>query len=471
MMSKARRAITAATFCLALGAGFAGNAIERPTFAEWNARVTAAPGNRQLRNRLPAPSRLPLRQFNELEAVIDDFFQLCRTGSLSRRQVWHGSPPPGPFYDPARAYFRDPGVPFVPFVQRLRLAPGTELIINGDLHGDVHSLMGRLRWLNAHKYLDGFRLVRTNAVLLFLGDYADRGFYGVEVFYTLLRLKLENPDRVFLGRGNHEDFSLATDYGLLAEGQGKYGAGFNLAKTSRFFDFLPVAIYVGCGTNYIQCSHGGLEPGFNPGPLLDSAAPSQYQLLGELRRRPFAQSSEFRKLAGAEMSTADAMLQNFTPASPTLPFPIGFLWTDFTLVAGEPAFRIDPGRGAVYGQGPARLILKAAHGTNSALRGVVRAHQHSSLPNPMMRRLVASRGMFRHWQKEDSLRDLAASVASLARRLETNALRVFPDGTVWTMNVSPNSVYGAGCGFDFDAFSILTLSEDFTDWRMRVVNP
>ena len=37
--------------------------------------------------------------------------------------------------------------------------------------------------------------------MVFLGDYLDRGHYGMEVVYTLLRLKFENWDRVFLLKG------------------------------------------------------------------------------------------------------------------------------------------------------------------------------------------------------------------------------------------------------------------------------
>ena len=41
--------------------------------------------------------------------------------------------------------------------------------------------------------------------MVFLGDYTDRGSYGVEVMYVLMRLKVENPDQVWMARGNHED--------------------------------------------------------------------------------------------------------------------------------------------------------------------------------------------------------------------------------------------------------------------------
>jgi hypothetical protein len=89
----------------------------------------------------------------------------------------------------------------------------------------------------------------------------------------------------------------------------------------------------------------------------------------------------------------------------------------------------------------------------------------------MMRRLVASRGVFQHWQGADSGNQLRAPVAALAGRLNTNAVRSFPPDSVWTFNVSPDSVYGMGCDFNFDAFGILTVAQDFSSWHLRVVNP
>jgi serine/threonine-protein phosphatase 4 catalytic subunit len=40
--------------------------------------------------------------------------------------------------------------------------------------------------------------------IAFLGDYIDRGLYGMECIILILSYKLAFPNRVFLLRGNHD---------------------------------------------------------------------------------------------------------------------------------------------------------------------------------------------------------------------------------------------------------------------------
>ena len=58
----------------------------------------------------------------------------------------------------------------------------------------------------------------------------------------------------------------------------------------------------------------------------------------------------------------------------------------------------------------------------------------------------------------------------LAKQLDTADERTIPSGSVWTFNVSPDSVYGEGCNYSFDAFGILKTAAAFTNWKLRVVN-
>lgn len=156
------------------------------------------------------------------------------------------------------------------------------------------------------------------------------------------------------------------------------------------------------------------------------------------------------------------------PEAPTLPHVIGFLWNDFTVFRDEPAFAHNPERAEVYGQPAVAYLLQEAGGDGAKVHGVIRAHQHSGSENPMMRRLVAGAGAFRHWQEAATAAAQQAKKSELSGRIETASERQLPEGSVWTLNVTPDSVYGQGCGFDFATATTLKLAPTFADWRLRV---
>lgn len=68
----------------------------------------------------------------------------------------------------------------------------------GDIHGSLADLMEILRnYREEHLKQGSIRMI-------FLGDYIDRGNEQLEVLVTLLELKRDYPDHVFLLKGNHE---------------------------------------------------------------------------------------------------------------------------------------------------------------------------------------------------------------------------------------------------------------------------
>lgn len=138
--------------------------------------------------------------------------------------------------------------------------------------------------------------------MLLLGDYTDRGTYGAEVIYAIARLTAASPPgTVLAARGNHEQISQNANGGFLAELLHKYDLPQDASLftedgrptilraaqlTSRMYDSLPVAVFFGVrnqgtrnqGTGkqrpaagFVQGCHGGLEVGFDPGPLLSAS--------------------------------------------------------------------------------------------------------------------------------------------------------------------------------------------------------
>jgi hypothetical protein len=202
--------------------------------------------------------------------------------------------------------------------------------------------------------------------------------------------------------------------------------------------------------------------------LLAAPGSPRFHLLGKLRQkayhaaRPGWLGDDPRVLALAEEHFRD-----FTPEAPTSPRSIGFMWNDFTVFADEPALGYE--RSLVFGAGPTLRILADASTDGVRVRAVVRAHQHSAELNPLMSRLVASDGVFRHWQEGESTADANRSVDAIRRLLRPEESRPIPVGSVWTFNVAPDSIYGVGCQCDFVTVGLLRLAPAFKDWRMSVL--
>ena len=167
-----------------------------------------------------------------------------------------------------------------PYVRKIEVPAGSILCVMGDLHGSVHALLRNLLRLYAQGFISNdWKLISHDGAqryFIFTGDFVDYGAYGSECWCTLMKLYNENPNNVVLVRGNHEEFGLWNGP-LLAEIIRKFGSDNLVAE--RFNDFckkLPHAAFLQSGIialnkpAVVQCSHGGIEPAFNPTTLLKS---------------------------------------------------------------------------------------------------------------------------------------------------------------------------------------------------------
>jgi len=130
-----------------------------------------------------------------------------------------------------------------------------EVIIIGDLHGDINSLYEILNETNFVKKTQGGARVH----LVFLGDYGDRGFFSPEVYYVVLSLKKMFPDKVVLLQGNHEGSPdlMAHPHDLPHHLQRKFDSDWQKVYTelSMLFGCLYTAVLV--EDNFIML-HGGV---------------------------------------------------------------------------------------------------------------------------------------------------------------------------------------------------------------------
>lgn len=117
-----------------------------------------------------------------------------------------------------------------------------------DIHGNLRDLLSHSAnlwktspFVNQSKYL-------------FLGDYVDRGSYGVECVIYLFCMKILAPHHFFFLRGNHEVRETQEQFSFNRECCTRFNSdlweSINLA-----FDRLPVAALV---DEVLYCAHGGI---------------------------------------------------------------------------------------------------------------------------------------------------------------------------------------------------------------------
>lgn len=120
------------------------------------------------------------------------------------------------------------------------------LTIVGDIHGQFFDVK------------EIFRLGGNPATTkyLFLGDYVDRGAYGIEVLLAIYALKINFPNTIFLLRGNHECRQMTAFHDFRDECIRKYDQEvYELIMQS--FDKMPI----GCIINgQFLAVHGGISP-------------------------------------------------------------------------------------------------------------------------------------------------------------------------------------------------------------------
>lgn len=153
------------------------------------------------------------------------------------------------------------------FIHKLIPNPGSQFVIVGDLQGAFHSLVCNIgKWIELGILNNEFKIVKPDARIVFIGNLVDRSPLSMDALSLVMRLMEENPDTVFVLRGNHEYKNYWHDYGfkqeLMIRAASVSKEAIPLGDTvNKFFDTLSSAIFLGAvpnsATNFVSISHQG----------------------------------------------------------------------------------------------------------------------------------------------------------------------------------------------------------------------
>jgi hypothetical protein len=144
-----------------------------------------------------------------------------------------------------------------------------EILMLGDFHSAFHSLGDIIRANRRNFFVDGDTLeLQNNRYIIFLGDLLDRGPYNMEILYLAYKLKLANPDHVFIINGNHENENQWEH--LWTNRRDRTSTGYELYDAhyvgeqheafKRCLWFLPSVIYLNFNGRNYHLSHGAFDP-------------------------------------------------------------------------------------------------------------------------------------------------------------------------------------------------------------------
>ncbi len=127
-----------------------------------------------------------------------------------------------------------------------------EIYVIGDIHGNLETLTRLIEIIDE----------KNPRFIISLGDIVDRGVKQLECLVVMLSLKILNPTRYFILKGNHETLEINIAYGFFMKFVKKFDDMSNYSRNNEKFkavlavyNVLPICALI---NDSILCLHGGI---------------------------------------------------------------------------------------------------------------------------------------------------------------------------------------------------------------------
>ncbi len=120
-----------------------------------------------------------------------------------------------------------------------------EIYVIGDIHGNFETLVKLVETIEEN----------NPELVIFLGDIVDRGPKQLECLLIVLTLKILNPQKYYLLRGNHETLEMNQYYGFFQDFINKFYDSNKFNEILTVYNVLPICAII---NNIILCLHGGI---------------------------------------------------------------------------------------------------------------------------------------------------------------------------------------------------------------------
>ncbi|MFW9781187.1 MAG: metallophosphoesterase [Candidatus Heimdallarchaeota archaeon] len=136
-----------------------------------------------------------------------------------------------------------------------------EIYVIGDIHGNLQSLRKMIELINK----------ASPKGVIFLGDIVDRGPHQLECLILVLSLKIIEPHKFYLLKGNHETLEMNQYYGFFQDFISRFNDKSKFNEVISLYKELSLCALI---NNSVLCLHGGIPEDFS---ILEKLKKKRYE--------------------------------------------------------------------------------------------------------------------------------------------------------------------------------------------------